>query len=68
MNWKIFAGEYADVYLALLIQRAHEEARPVSREVLSELLIVRIHIARGIGFLTVRRQLNGINDLLEIAS
>lgn len=66
MNWKTFAGEYADVYLALLIQRAHEEARVASREVLSEL--VRIHITRGIGFLTARRQLNGINDLLEIAS
>lgn len=64
MNWKTFAGEYSDVYLAILIQRAHDDARPASREVLSEL--VRIHITRGIGFLTARRQLTGIDGLLEI--
>ena len=64
MTWKTFAGEYADIYLAMLIHRAREEARPGNRESLSEL--VRVHITRGIGFLTARRQLNGISDLLEI--
>lgn len=66
MNWKTFAGEQADVYLALLIQRSHEEGRPANREVLSEL--VRLHITRGIGFLTARRQLDGISSLMQIAS
>lgn len=66
ISWKTFAGEHADIYVALLIQRAHYEARSVNREVLSEL--ARVHVTRGIGFLTARRQLDGISDLLRIAS
>lgn len=66
MSWKTFAGEHAEIYTALLIQRAHQEKRAATRETLSELL--RIHVIRGIGFLTARRQLNGISDLLKIAS
>jgi DNA sulfur modification protein DndE len=65
MSWKTFAGEYADIYTALLIQRAHEDNRPLSRETLSEM--ARIHVTRGIGFLTARRQMEGISDLLGIA-
>ncbi|MFT3868426.1 MAG: DNA sulfur modification protein DndE [Nibricoccus sp.] len=66
MSWKTFAGEYAEIYSALLIQRAHIERTPATREVISELL--RNHIIRGIGFLTARRNLNGIGDLLKIAN
>jgi DNA sulfur modification protein DndE len=64
ISWKTFAGEHADAYVALLTQRAHDESRPVNREVLSEL--ARVHVTRGIGFLTARRQLNGIADLLDV--
>lgn len=66
MTWKTFAGEHADTFIALLIQRAHEEASRADREALSDL--VRIHITRGIGFLTARRQMNGIHDMLNIAA
>jgi DNA sulfur modification protein DndE len=65
MTWKTFAGEYADMYLAMLTQRAHDESKPISREVLSEL--VRQHVVRGISSLTARRQMQGIADLLELA-
>lgn len=65
ISWKTFAGDHADIYAALLIQRAHEEGRPANRETLSEL--VRIHITRGIGFLTARRQMESIRDMLKIA-
>ena len=64
MNWKTFAGEYADIYSALLVQRAHDDGRTVSREVLSEL--TRTHITRGIGLLTARREMAGISSLLRI--
>lgn len=66
ISWRTFAGEQADVYVALLVQRAHDDARPADREVLSEL--ARAHIVRGIGFLTARRQMTSIGDLLEIAN
>jgi DNA sulfur modification protein DndE len=65
MSWKTFAGEQSDVYLALLLQRAHEEEKATSRESLSELL--RLHVTRGIGLLTARRQMNGIGDLLALS-
>jgi DNA sulfur modification protein DndE len=65
MSWKTFAGEHADSYFALLLRRAHLENKAAEREILSELL--RLHITRGIAFLTARRNLNGIEDLLEIA-
>lgn len=63
ISWKTFAGEHADVYVSLLIQRAHDDGRQINREVLSEL--ARAHVVRGIGFLTARRQLSSISQLLD---
>ena len=63
ISWRTFAGEHADIYFSLLAQRAHEEGRAVSREVLSEM--ARVHVVRGIGFLTARRQLTSISNRLE---
>ena len=42
-----------------------DEERTINRDSLSELL--RLHVTRGIGLLTARRQLNGIGDLLELS-
>ena len=64
ISWKTFAGEYADIYSALLVQRAHDDKRPPLREVLSEM--ARLHVTRGIGILTAYRQMDGISDLLNI--
>ena len=64
ISWKTFAGEYADIYSALLVQRAHDDSRTPSREVLSEM--ARLHVTRGIGILTAYRQMDGIGDLLDI--
>lgn len=66
ISWKTFAGEQADVYVSLLAQRAHDDGRQINREVLSEL--ARVHVVRGIGFLTARRQLAGISQLLQSIS
>jgi DNA sulfur modification protein DndE len=65
MTWKTFAGEHADVYAALLLQRAHDERRNPSRELLSEM--ARVHVTRGIGILTAFRQMEGISDLLGVS-
>jgi len=65
MTWKTFAGEHADIYATLLIQRAHHDGKQVSRELLSE--SARVHVTRGIGFLTARRKMSGISELLNIA-
>jgi DNA sulfur modification protein DndE len=64
ISWKTLAGEQSDIYLALLIHRARDEAQPVTREGLSEL--VRLHVTRGIGLLTAQRHLAGISGLFKI--
>lgn len=66
ISWKTFGGDLADVYLALLIQRAHEDHQQATRVALSEL--VRVHVTRGIGQLTARRQLIGISELFDVSA
>ena len=52
--WGTFGGRWADVWLALLQQRAHTDGLdPQSREDLQYTL--NIHVARGIGRLTGNR-------------
>ncbi len=66
ISWKTLVGDQSDIYLALLIQRAQGEARPVTREGLTEL--VRLHVTRGIGLMTAQRQLAGIDGLFELVA
>jgi DNA sulfur modification protein DndE len=61
MSWRTFAGEFSDVYHALLLQRAHEEKIQLTKDLLSDLL--RAHLIRGIGLLTAKRALTGIHRL-----
>lgn len=49
MSWKVFAGPYADVFLALLRTHAHQHDVVDQRE--SELHLLRLHIHRGISYL-----------------
>lgn len=65
MSWKTFAGEFSELYHALLLQRAHDDQIQIEKDSLSDLL--RAHIVRGIGLLTSRRELAGIHSLLAIA-
>ena len=63
MTWKTFAGEHADLYQALLWDRIHEEGEEPSKENLLHCL--RAHITRGIVYLTARRELKDITNLLK---
>ena len=54
MSWKVFAGEYADVYLAVLreayhIQNAHLEGVHFGD-------FVKLHLNRGISFYTLKNK------------
>lgn len=63
MTWKTFAGEHADLYHALLLDRVHREGGTPTKENLLQCL--RAHILRGIGYLTARRELRDITGLLK---
>ena len=47
MTWKVFGGEHADLYEALLRQRCRDDGLEGSKDVLGRYL--RLHIQRGIG-------------------
>jgi len=59
MSWKVFGGDYADLYMAMLQERAHEEGQSNLNECL------KLHLHRGISFAVNRiDNLDGIFSLL----
>ncbi|MDY7019961.1 MAG: DNA sulfur modification protein DndE [Cyanobacteriota bacterium] len=65
MTWRVFGGEMSDVFLAALKQRCWLEGLECDRQTLAEQL--RLHLHRGIGYLTGDEGVNGIEDLIELA-
>ena len=47
IRWNVFGGQYAEIYLALLKERCHQDGFAVKKEILSEQLFLHLH--RGIG-------------------
>lgn len=65
MTWRTFAGAQSDLYLALLKQRCVEDGLGTAPETLNEQL--RLHIQRGLGYLTGRK-IRNITDLVSIVA
>ena len=63
MTWKVFGGEYQDLYLALLKLRCHKDNHALTDDVLMEQL--RLHLHRGIGYLFADKSINNISFLLD---
>jgi DNA sulfur modification protein DndE len=69
MTWKVFGGEYNEIYLALLKARVSEDRFPPSDEILQQQF--RLHLHRGIGYLAGKvadRQITNISDLFRITA
>ncbi|MFB4294845.1 DNA sulfur modification protein DndE [Nonomuraea sp. ATR24] len=66
MSWRTFAGEYRDVYLALLRQRCLEEGEQPSDEAVARLLSIHLH--RGIGYLSGRTDMKSIETFVATAA
>lgn len=66
MTWKVFGGEHADLYEALLRQRCRDDGLEGSKDVLARYL--RLHIQRGIGYLFADRSLQRIGHLAQRAA
>ena len=65
MDWKVFGGRYADLYLALIKERCIEDGLGTDPEVLAHQL--RLHLHRGISYLFANKDLRAVNNLISLA-
>lgn len=65
MTWKVFGGPNADIYWALMRQRAHTDGLKLDEETLQRLF--RLHLHRGISYLVGDRKLSSIEALVGSA-
>ncbi|MGW9351863.1 DNA sulfur modification protein DndE [Nocardiopsis flavescens] len=62
MTWKTFAGQYADIYRALLVHRCVLDRENPTEAALAQTLTIHLH--RGIGYLAAGKGSKGIHQLL----
>ena len=65
MTWRVFGGEEASVYAALLKARCYADGVGTDAKTLAAQF--RLHLHRGIGYLAADRELRSIGDLIEYA-
>ena len=65
MTWKVFGGQYEDIYLALLKERCKRDALTLDEQMLSTHF--RLHLHRGIGYLAADKNIKDISSLLQNA-
>jgi DNA sulfur modification protein DndE len=61
--WRVFGGQYQDIYLAVLKERCQKDGLGVEPEILAEQL--RLHLHRGIGYLATDTELKNTSHLLK---
>ena len=63
MTWKVFAGAYEEIYLALLRERCQQDGLGTSDDILANQF--RLHLHRGIGYLAAEKRLKTVADLVS---
>lgn len=63
MTWKTFAGNYAELYRALLVHRCVLDGQEPTESALGQTLTVHLH--RGVGYLAANKGAGGIQQLLS---
>jgi DNA sulfur modification protein DndE len=66
MTWKVFGGQFQDIYSSLLIERCKRDCLPIDKESLSQQF--RLHVHRGIGQLAERitpKYIDGLYKIIE---
>ena len=66
MSWRVFAGQYQEVYLAVLKERCLKDGLELKPETLANQL--KLHLHRGIGYLASDTELKNISHLLKKVS
>ena len=62
MSWKVFAGQYKDIYMALLKERCVKDKLGTDDEILA--MQFRLHLHRGIGYLAAGKKISNISSLV----
>lgn len=65
MTWKTFTGGEEELYLALIKLRANNAKIALEKETLNKYF--RLHLHRGISYLTGNQKMNKIEDLVRLA-
>lgn len=65
MTWDVFAGEYGEIYAALMVQRCKSDGLGVDPEVVARQF--RLHLHRGISYLAATNVVRSLNDLVNLA-
>lgn len=64
MSWYTFAGEYSDLYEALIIEWCRDKNLSIDEDTLSKYF--KLHLERGISYLSGTNFLKSIDDLLDL--
>lgn len=65
MSWFTFGGEYSDIYSALLIAWCQRMKLSIDEETLEKYF--KLHLERGIAYLSGTNLIKSIDDLLKLA-
>ena len=65
MTWKTFTGGEEELYLALVKLRANKAGVKLDKESITKYF--RLHLHRGISYLTGNQKMNKIEDLIRLA-
>ena len=65
MSWYTFAGEYSELYEALMIEWCAKKGIELTDENLAKYF--RLHLERGISYLTGTNFIKSLDDLLNLA-
>ncbi len=65
MTWKVFGGEFADIYGALVKTRCIQDGLPTDATTLA--LYFRLHLHRGLGYLFADKSIQSIAALVNRA-
>lgn len=66
MSWPVFAGEYHELYLALLKERCIQDRQEISDKELNRQF--RLHLHRGISYLAAPNVVRSVADLVGFAA
>lgn len=66
MSWYTFAGEYSDLYEALIIAWCKKMDIPTDNETMAK--YIKMHIERGISYLSGTNFIRGLDDLLRLGA
>lgn len=69
MSWKVFGGEFHEIYFALLKERVKDDGFDINDEILTNQF--KLHLHRGIGYFASKvsdKQISQISDLIYLAS